>query len=734
MSGLHDLLERRRDGELDAAGRAELDRLLADPGQAADAVGAERMALLLAGLAPHRDGPELVRAVRANLRADQSRGWRVVHAVRRRVRTRQAWRWAAAAAVLLAALAGGLIAIRPADDRLRVVAVEGRAMAGSGRPLAPGDLVPIGTALRTADAASAVLLAGDGTRISAEAGSLLRVEAPETGLRLHLDQGAVRLEVPPQAPGRTLAVVTAHATTRVVGTRFRVGTGATATTVTVDEGAVVVADGVDERRVAAGGRLVVGAPALPGAPADPRWAGEGLSGMTAPEDGWIADGRPRWRDRDGGELGSTWTAAPDGDGGRVTAGALTATVTYAAVPDGVAIDVVVTGTATTARLDLVRFTGPPAAGWQAVERETRDDRPLLGYDGPRGRLVVVGEAEAADWRIALRPAGDRCHLELVGEGFAAGEERRARVVLGVGPAGAMPPVAPARLRDFARRHPLAQRWGGLRRVGWFGYAGGAPSTDANPNRWFADRVDVRTADGRATFRSLLLADVDVAVANLRQLGAQGVIVWGLEGSRYINEVGFIADPRRLAELAPEMDAVADEVFARFHAAGLRTGVLVRPWRLDRTRTPAAFVIDGAAGEAEVEDRIAYARQRWGCTIFPVMFASNGRHGAEGMPPESLRRIAQRHPGVTLITDLPGLAWRAVAGGWDELSARRSRLASRDWRLAYPEGRDLFLLDGDPLDPAALPALRAGLADGGVPTMRWDVDPHRLAERLDEAAR
>lgn len=466
---------------------------------------------------------------------------------------------------------------------------------------------------------------------------------------------------------------------------------------------------------------------------DPRWEPAGLLGLAQPRDGWLADGRMRLQGDDGRELQAAWVGGRDG--GRLEHGSWRIAIDQ--VGRSGALHLAVTarssGPAPAVRIVLTTLAGPPAPGrtWPVAALNTRDELPILTLDGPAGALAVVAEAEEEDLVLACGPDGDRCPITLSLPAAAAAIELRADVRFGTAPPGREPTLVAERCRAFAARHPLAQRWGGLRRLGMFGFAGGALSTPSNPNCWFGDQVDLRTVAGRDRFRELLLAEADAAIADFRRLGVDGVVVWGLEGCRYLNDVGFIADPRRLAELAPEMDAAADALFARFDAAGLRHGMLVRPWRFDAGGP--AFRFDGAAGESEITERIAYASRRWGSSIFVTMFAANGWHSPAGMRPDALRRIAGRFPGATLVTDLGALAWRGPAAGWDLLSSRQDD-APRLWQRVWPEARDLLFVDMEAEAPGAASAVRNGLAAGGVPLLRWGVAVDAWRDLLDGHAR
>jgi ferric-dicitrate binding protein FerR (iron transport regulator) len=142
------------------------------------------------------------------------------------------------------------------------------------------------------------------------------------------------------------------------------------------------------------------------------------------------------------------------------------------------------------------------------------------------------------------------------------------------------------------------------------------STPGNPRGWFgAAEEDFRGPAGRDRFRARALQAVDKVVAALRRHDAQGVILWDVEGNTD-RIARFPGDPRLVAELAPEMDAAADELFSRLAAAGFATGVrvCVHPHRRAGDGRFTTVADDGQA-LAEAAARIGYARRRWGCRLF-----------------------------------------------------------------------------------------------------------------------
>ena len=55
-----------------------------------------------------------------------------------------------------------------------------------------------------------------------------------------------------------------------------------------------------------------------------------------------------------------------------------------------------------------------------------------------------------------------------------------------------------------------------------------------------------------------------------------VIVWDLEGQEKPHCISYVGDPRKLPQVAPEMDRFADAFMKKFRDAGFRTGLTLRP--------------------------------------------------------------------------------------------------------------------------------------------------------------
>src|SRR5262249_54417227 len=83
---------------------------------------------------------------------------------------------------------------------------------------------------------------------------------------------------------------------------------------------------------------------------------------------------------------------------------------------------------------------------------------------------------------------------------------------------------------------------------------------------------------QATFSARVLAYTDNAIARMNALNPrpQGILIWNLEGEEFAQYFTYVGNPNKLHDMAPEMDAVADQMFAKVRAAGYIPGITLRP--------------------------------------------------------------------------------------------------------------------------------------------------------------
>nr|MBA3847064.1 hypothetical protein [Planctomycetota bacterium] len=275
---------------------------------------------------------------------------------------------------------------------------------------------------------------------------------------------------------------------------------------------------------------------------------------------------------------------------------------------------------------------------------------------------------------------------------------------------------------FRAAHPPALAWPDRRPIGSLHLSSSVPHLAANPRGWLGNdaAIDTTTDEGRADLASRLTAHVDGTIVELARVGAQGVIIWDIEGQEHPHATSYIGDPR---QLPPEMEPIADGLFARLTAAGLRTGLCIRP------QVPVRGAYTGDVHQAEVptheiarvlNEKIAHARARWGCTLFYVDSNVTGP-GWRITDPAIFRQVAAANPDVLLIPEHETCAYWATTAPYHEL--RQGWTGTPDSvRAIYPDAFSVvYVSDGDTAGRRA--ELIAAVQRGDVLLFRgWWPDP------------
>ena len=177
-----------------------------------------------------------------------------------------------------------------------------------------------------------------------------------------------------------------------------------------------------------------------------------------------------------------------------------------------------------------------------------------------------------------------------------------------------------------------------------------PSSSPNPRNYnITQNINIHTSAGLSSFQQAVLSYADNAVQILKHMNAQGAIVWDLEGQQYPQpNTSYVGDPSQLAIMSPEMNGVADAFFARFTSAGLRCGMTIRPQRLDTSvSTPVQRTVPITDQAAILTQKVQYAYNRWGCTLFYV--DSDGGPD-DATAPSTFQSVLQAVPNVLLIPE------------------------------------------------------------------------------------
>jgi len=250
---------------------------------------------------------------------------------------------------------------------------------------------------------------------------------------------------------------------------------------------------------------------------------------------------------------------------------------------------------------------------------------------------------------------------------------------------------------FAGVFPQELKWTDRRPIGAIFLATGPQEWTGNPRGWFGDeRLNVTTPSGRAAFRQRVMNLADAAIGIMRDMNAQGVITWDIEGQEFRHATTYIGDPRMVATLAPEMEEIADEYFGRFRAAGLRVGICVRPQLLqlaEDKKSASQTPVDDPT--SLLIDKIAYAKKRWGVTLVYLDSNVNGKD-PNPLDVSIIQKVAEAFPDTLIIPEHYNLRYYAYSAPFAEL--RRGITTTPDSvRDVYPKAFSLIYTADGPLD-------------------------------------
>ena len=191
--------------------------------------------------------------------------------------------------------------------------------------------------------------------------------------------------------------------------------------------------------------------------------------------------------------------------------------------------------------------------------------------------------------------------------------------------------------SFAQTYPSQVTWADKRILGT-AFLASSPASNGditqpggystNPRRYFNDAsVDITSAAGLQAFQDRMLAQAASQVTNGKNLNAQGVITWDLEGEEYPQDTSYVCSPDQIAAVAPEMESTITDAASAFYGqklddayfktmtnAGLRVGLCLRPqaFTLGANGTASQVTLSGnAAIIANLEKKATFANARWG---------------------------------------------------------------------------------------------------------------------------
>jgi hypothetical protein len=315
------------------------------------------------------------------------------------------------------------------------------------------------------------------------------------------------------------------------------------------------------------------------------------------------------------------------------------------------------------------------------------------------------------------PDATRYPLVITCRDIKPGVSKVFNVSLRFGPPGArVQDLSGDVLERYAGKYPFQVDWRDRRPIGAIFLAGPQINVASNPRRWTMNfgEIDVTNDKGKTAFRAALLKLADNSVQVLKDTGAQGMITWDPEGEEFIGAC-YYGDPRLVPTLAPEMEfkndgakSAIDEYFEKFRAAGLKVGVCVRPQQI--------AIVDGRPRHQDAEDehavqilreRIAYAKQRWGCTLF---YVDSTATAYTWINPDVFKAVADAYPDVLLIPENESMRYFAYSAPLNSYVHHKITSTPVGARLVYPNAFSVLMApEGDrPEDHDALEsAVRRG---------------------------
>jgi hypothetical protein len=370
------------------------------------------------------------------------------------------------------------------------------------------------------------------------------------------------------------------------------------------------------------------------------------------------------------------------------------------------------------------FKGPdwPLPEWPPSILSVADPRfvvPIVRVDYGTGALNFCSDDVEASVNVPSSTDSARTSYPfvIICRDIKSGASKTFNVSLRFGPAGArVQDLSGDVLERYPKKYPFQLNWKDHRPIGAIFLASSGINVPTNPRRWILNygQVDITNNKGKAAFREALLKHADKSIEALKKTNAQGMITWDPEGEEFLGAV-YYGDPRLVPTLAPEMEftnngakSAIDEYFEKFRAAGLKVGVCIRPQQI--TMIDGKPVHQAAEDENAVQilrERIAYAKQRWGCTLF---YVDSTATVSGALNPNVFKAVADAYPDVLLIPENESMRYFAYAAPLNSYMHHKITSTPVGARLVYPKAFSVLMApEGDrPGDHDALvTAVRGG---------------------------
>lgn len=319
--------------------------------------------------------------------------------------------------------------------------------------------------------------------------------------------------------------------------------------------------------------------------------------------------------------------------------------------------------------------------------------------------------------------------------IAAGASLSFNISLRFGPAGStVTDLSGDIFEKFRATFPYKLHWDDRRPIAALHLENSGQSYPKNPRGWFNDaNLDITTPQGVAAFHAKMLRYADESIAIIKDMNSQGMIVWDIEGGQYPQGVTYIGDPRMIPALAPEMAGVVDEFFKKFRDAGIPVGMTLRPCDLVvYNNGQDAYMVDAEDPVKNLTDKITYAKNRWGATLFYV-----DSNGDINLPIDAklFQKVADAFPDVLLIPECSNPRYYSFSAPYCQM--RPGYVATRpEIRNSYPQAVNVIRAEESLLD-SNYDEVVAGVRGGDILMFRgWfnDTQNAKVKKIYEEAAK
>jgi hypothetical protein len=296
----------------------------------------------------------------------------------------------------------------------------------------------------------------------------------------------------------------------------------------------------------------------------------------------------------------------------------------------------------------------------------------------------------------------RYGFNLICKKIMAGEQKNFDVSFRFGSAGDdVRSISGDIVEAYRKKYPFQLRWDDHRPIGAIYLASSGIKVSTNPRRWILNsgKLDVTTEQGKSDFRAALLKLANSSVNVLKNCDAQGMITWDPEGQEFLS-AAYYGDPRLVSTVAPEMEfkgdsstSTIDAYFERFRAAGLKVGVCIRPQQIQMTHgTPIQGDATNENATQVLLDKIAYARKRWGCTLFYIDSTVTEHRS---LNPDVFEAIVNANPNILLIPENESMRYFAYSAPLNSYLQHKITSTPVGARLIYPDAFSVLMAqDGD----------------------------------------